>query len=949
MWEFQLSGIEDLKQLACRLNAPIDAIEDVSILAEPVQVGGLVIPNSLAVHPMEGCDGDSAGRPGKLTLRRYERFAAGGAGLIWAEATAVVPEGRANPRQLWLNEKSKKSFAAMIKMIRQVAAEGVGPGHKCVTRRRTDGPVIVAQLTHSGRYSKPEGVAHPLIAGRCPYRDALIPQQKPNPNAQSKIPDDWPVLTDEYLDELQDAYVNAARMAFEVGFDAVDVKSCHGYLINELFACHNRKGKYGGSFESRIRFVLDVIDKIHKELGEEAPVVTRLGIYDAIPYPYGWGVDKDDYTKPDLAEPKKLIARLAERGVKMINITAANPYYNPHVGRPFNEPIVGGYEEPEHPLVGVSRLINLAGEIQKQFTYKELTAESAESAEKKLDVKLKTKNHKLNSASSADSAVEETQPGIAIVGTGYSWLRTLLPNVAAASKANGLAAIVGVGRMAFAYPDFAKDIIGFPRSGVPAKGKLDPAKVCVSCSACTQIMRDGGMTGCVVRDNEVYGPIFAHGRMSDRDNLLRLASACRQCQAAKGGLESGFAAACQLACPAGVNVPKFISLFLDGEEKAAYEVLREANVFPEVCAWLCPVEQQCEGNCLQRFIGDGPVPIADIQRYLAEQANRNGWSKLRIPKIATGKNVAIIGAGPAGLACAAKLLEAGHTVKVFDKSADFGGMIESVIPPEKASDSLNNEITAIFEDVPEDRLLKRLGKELNADFNLDTIIKEGFDAVFIGMGLPKSVSSSDKDIDGLWNAMEFLSAAKEPDRLDVVDKCVAAIGGGNTAMDVAVTARRLGAGDAYVIYRRSFEEMPAWSVERDRAINVGVHFLILTQPIGFISQDGKLTAITVCPTKLGEPDASGRRRPQPVESSAYDLDMDIVVEAIGQESAEEINEILPGVELRADLIRTKENSLATSRPGVFAGGDLVRGPSTVVAAVADGMAAAKEIEQFLQK
>jgi glutamate synthase (NADPH/NADH) small chain len=217
------------------------------------------------------------------------------------------------------------------------------------------------------------------------------------------------------------------------------------------------------------------------------------------------------------------------------------------------------------------------------------------------------------------------------------------------------------------------------------------------------------------------------------------------------------------------------------------------------------------------------------------------------------------------------------------------------------------------------------------------------------MGLPKSVGIGNENIDGLWNAMEFLSAAKEPDRLNVAGKCVAVIGGGNTAMDVAVTARRLGAKDVYVIYRRSFEEMPAWDAERDEAMNKGVHFLILTQPLRFISQDGKLTAITVCPTKLGEPDASGRRRPQPVESSAYDLDMDIVVEAIGQESAEEINEILPGVELKAGLIQTKENSLATSRPGVFAGGDLVRGPSTVVAAVADGMAAAKEIEQFLQK
>jgi 2,4-dienoyl-CoA reductase (NADPH2) len=875
MWEFQLSSIEDLEQLGKRLGVRIEAAEDVSILAEPARAGKLLIPNSLAVHPMEGCDGDSQGRPGKLTLRRYERFAAGGAGLIWAEATAVVPEGRANPRQLWLHEENKDSFRAMVKMMREVA-----PEHK---------PVIVLQLTHSGRYSKPEGIGHPMIAQRDPYRDALAPQQKPDTNRKSKIPDDWPLVTDEYLDKLQDAYVTAARIAFEVGFDAVDIKSCHGYLINELFACHNRTGKYGGPFEKRTRFVLEVIDKIHKELGEDTPVATRLGVYDAIPYPYGWGVDKDDYTKPDLTEPKKLIGLLQQRGVNLINVTVANPYYNPHVGRPFNEAIVGGYEEPEHPLVGVSRLVNLTGEIQKEF------------------------------------------PGIAIVGTGYSWLRTLFANVAAANKANGLTTLAGAGRMAFAYPDFAKDII--------TKGRMYPEKVCVSCSACTQIMRDGGMTGCVVRDNEVYGPIFEQGRMSDRDNLLRLASACRKCQEPT----------CRLACPAGVEIPKFISLFLDGEEKAAYEVLRETNIFPEVCAWLCPVEQQCQGGCLQKFIGDGPVAIADIQRYLARQANKNGWSKLNIPQKASGKNIAIIGAGPAGLACAAILLEAGQTVTIFDKSSEFGGMIESVIPADRQGDSLKQEIAAIFVDVPKDRMLLRLGEELSSGFNLDTIMKQGFEAVFIGMGLAKSVSLSDKDIDGLWNAMEFLSAAKGPGRLQIAGKRVAATGGGNTAMDVAVTARRLGAKDVYIIYRRSFKEMPAWSSERDRAINEGVHFLILTQPLGFNSIDSKLKSIKVCPTRLGEPDRSGRRRPEPIESSAYELDMDIVVEAIGQSSPEEIKEILPGVELTNGLIRTKEGSLATSRPGVFAGGDLVRGASTVVAAVADGMKAAKEINEYLKQ
>jgi NADPH-dependent glutamate synthase beta subunit-like oxidoreductase/2,4-dienoyl-CoA reductase-like NADH-dependent reductase (Old Yellow Enzyme family) len=878
-WEFQLSGVEDLRRLSRQLGVSVDATEDVSILAQPVDLGGLVIPNSLAVHPMEGCDGDAQGRPDKLTVRRYERFAAGGAGLIWAEALAILHEARANPRQLWLHEGSKEAFAALVKRAREKAAEANGASHR---------PVMVAQLTHSGRYSKPGPAPRPIIPERDPYRDPMTPQPKPTLDRKSKIPDDWPIITDEQLDQLQDAYVKAARIAFDVGFDAVDIKACHGYLINELLACHNRPGKYGGSFENRTRFMLDVIDRIHAQLGDKARIVTRMGIYDAIPYPYGWGVDKDDYTKPDLTEPKKLVALLRQRGVKLINITIANPYYNPHVGRPFNEPIVGGYAEPEHPLAGVARLVKVTGEIQKEF------------------------------------------PDMAFVGTGYSWLRTLFANVGAANKTNGLVTLVGAGRMGFAYPDFARDII--------QHGRMFPEKVCVGCSACTQIMRDNGKTGCVVRDNEVYGPIFMHGRMSDKDNLLRLAAACRKCQEPT----------CQLGCPAGMEIPQFIGLFLDGKEREAYEIIRKANVFPEVCAWLCPVEQQCQGHCLQGFIGDGSLPIANIQRYLAEQANKNGWSKLHIPEKATGKRIAVLGAGPASLACAAQLLEAGHTVTLFNKSAAFGGMVESVIPTDRQRSALKNEITAMFADVPKDRMVLNLGRELNSSHNLDTILAQGFDAAFIGLGLPKSTSITEKRFDGLWNAMDFLSAAKQGEGLSLAGKSVAVIGGGNTAMDVAVTAAQLGARDVYVIYRRSFKEMPAWSAERTRALSAGVHFLILTQPLEYNSKGGRLTRIKVCPTRLGAPDSSGRRRPESAQSSAYGLDMDIVIEAMGQAAPDNIGEVLPGVTLDDGLIRTQADSLATSRRGVFAGGDLVHGPSTVVAAVVDGMKAAQEIDLFLK-
>ncbi len=877
VWKYKLTDLQSLDEVCSQLGIKVNAIEDVSILAEPVRAGSLLIPNSLAVHPMEGADGDSFGRPSELTMRRYKRFAAGGAGLLWAEAVAVVPEGRANPRQLWLNDQSKKDFVQMVKMMRDVARQSMGEKHK---------PVIVAQLTHSGRYSKPTGTASPLIPERDPYRDSLIPEQSPTTNKQSKVSDDC-IISDEYLDNLQLAYVKAARLACEAGFDAVDIKSCHGYLINEILASRSRKGKYGGSFENRTRFLLEVIDKIKAELGDKIGICLRLGFYDAIPFPFGWGVDENDYTKPDLTEPKKLVKLLMDRGVRLINFTIANPYYNPHVGRPFNQPIKGAYEDPQHPLQGVERLINLAGEIQSEF------------------------------------------PDVAIVGTGYSWLRQLMGNVAAASKQNGKAKIIGAGRMAFAYPDFAKDIL--------AKGKLDKKKVCVGCSACTQLMRDGQTAGCVVRDNKIYGPIFKHGRMSDKANLQRLSQNCLQCQEPT----------CQLGCPAGIDIPMFIKQFLAGDEKGAYETIRSANILPEVCAWLCPVEQQCQGNCLQKFIGDSSLPIADIQRYLSEQANKNGWSKLRIPEKYTGKNIAILGAGPAGISVAAVLLETGHKVTIFDKNKDLGGMVDSVIQKDRQSTALKNEISAIFKDVPADRLELKSNVVLSKNFNLKNILQQSFDAVFIGMGLPKSINSSDKKLDGLYDALAFLANAKRTNKINLAGKTIGVIGGGNTAMDVATTAAQKGAKDVYVLYRRSFAEMPAWSAERDRAVEKGVHFLILTQQLEYLSADGKLTGIKVCPCKLGEPDASGRRKPIATKDRAYNLDMDIVVEAIGQQSEDNLSELLPGIELDSGLIEVDDNC-QTSMKNIFAGGDIVRGASTVVAAVADGMKAAMGINEFLK-
>jgi len=454
-------NLQGLRELAAQWHVNLQGDEDVSILGRPVTVGGLTAPNSMAIHPMEGCDGDSLGRPGDLTVRRYDRFAAGGAGLIWVEAIAVVPEGRTNPRHLWLHPDSAESFRLLVARMRRIAAERFGAEHR---------PILVAQLTHGGRYSRPTLRPEPMIVQHDPYRDAKM-----------NLPADRPVLADDYLDALPERYAEAAALAFDAGFDAVDIKACHGYLMSDLLAGHTRRGKYGGSFENRTRLLLAIIDGIRRRLGPDPSassalrdlaaggpaaeagrmIVTRLGVFDAVPFPYGWGTSRDDFTAADLAEPKRLVGELVARSVPMINITAANPYYNPHYSRPYSKSRESGLP-PEHPIIGVARLIALAGEIQKTF------------------------------------------PQVVLVGTGYSWLRGLMPNVMAWAKRSGLTTMAGAGRMAIAYPDFPADVL--------ARGRLDERKACLACGACTTIMRDGGMTGCVVRDGEVYGPIYRSGR-----------------------------------------------------------------------------------------------------------------------------------------------------------------------------------------------------------------------------------------------------------------------------------------------------------------------------------------------------------------------------------------------------------------------------------------------------
>lgn len=459
---FRYRSLDELREDAQRRAPALTFSDDVAVLAQPLRVGRHDLSNRLAIHPMEGCDANLDGTPGELTFRRWRRFAEGGAALLWGEATAVVPEARANPRQLLISPATAPELRRLLAETRAARLRRFGT---------TDGFVVGLQLTHSGRWSH----TGPIIAQHGAAIDAV------------KRSENVTVLTDAELVALEERFVAAAVLARDVGFDFVDVKQCHTYLLSELLASRTRTGEYGGSYENRTRFVRNVFGRIRSKLGDSIMLATRLNVFDSLPYvkdavgvgtiaahetPYrsGWGTSEADPTSPDLAEPLRLVEDLRSLGLALLNVSMGSPYFNPHIGRPFERAPVDGYAPPEHPLVGVERHVRLASKIQ------------------------------------------QVNPELPVVGTGYSWLRHYALHAGAANVAADGVSLVGLGRGALAYPDFAVDALEGPG--------MQRDRACIGVSYCTALMRAKHHplgqfpTGCAPRD-AAYAEEFKSARAAE--------------------------------------------------------------------------------------------------------------------------------------------------------------------------------------------------------------------------------------------------------------------------------------------------------------------------------------------------------------------------------------------------------------------------------------------------
>lgn len=448
-----------LKSLGLHIPCDAEILTGVeSPLRAPISSGALKIGNRIAVQPMEGWDGTLDGAPSENTFRRWRRFGRSGGKLIWGgEAVAVSHEGRANPNQLLASAHNKE----MLARLRAVLIE-----EHIQTAGSDEGLLIGLQLTHSGRYCRPNEHARP--EPRILYHHPLL-------DRRLNLPPDYPVLSDGEIESIIEDFHRAAVMAWQLGFDFVDIKHCHGYLGHEFLSAQTRPGRYGGIFENRTRFLREVVQGIrsvapglhigvrlsaidtvpfHRDPNQESGE-SSTGVAEAhanlLPYVWGFGVNPLDPTDSDLSEPVRFLSLLEELGIQLVNITAGSPYYNPHIQRPALYPPSDGYLPPEDPLFGVALHMETTRELKRRF------------------------------------------PKLLIVGSAYTYLQDFLPQVAQAALREGWVDFVGLGRMVLSYPE----ILWHASEGSSIQRK----RVCRTFSDCTTGPRNGLPSGCYPLDD----------------------------------------------------------------------------------------------------------------------------------------------------------------------------------------------------------------------------------------------------------------------------------------------------------------------------------------------------------------------------------------------------------------------------------------------------------------
>ena len=572
---------------------------------------------------------------------------------------------------------------------------------------------------------------------------------------------------------------------------------------------------------------------------------TRLCAYEA--FRGGFGVSDADYRKQDPSAPMDYVRRLVGSGLQVLNLTAYSPrLMGPERGtRP-----VADHENPqEHPLMTLARQLSVA------------------------------------------LAFRTTFPNLPVIGSGLSWLRDLLPQVASGAVAGGWMDFAGLGRSALAFPSLPARVL----NGDP----LESAATCMMCFACSTLMDAESEVGCVLRDAEVYGPVFRNLRRFDDDSLTAGASRCHLCEAPP----------CREKSPTRTLIPEFIKAFRESRSEDAFALIRQSNPLPEMVAQTSPAWLEEEGACIERTLTGAPVPINDLQYAIAWQARQRKNTGVRIPPKGSDKTVAIIGGGPTGISAAVRLLEWGHRVHILESSQKLGGVPARLLSKTRAIADPSLEIEALLAPAYEaDRLTASFGQKLGTNVFIDALLKR-FDAVLVAVGLWKERSIGFAH--GVLGALDILELG-----LPVVPQRVAVLAGGDSAMDACSWLHESGTRDIYVIFEGARSEMH-WHMPEGWFARQGIHAMMNWRPLSYeLNEAGRLKAVRLLHTELG---------------AEVSLHVDLAVEAMG-------------LGLCSDVAA----ELATvSNPRVYKGGAMSNGGASAGHCVAEGMALADSIHNDL--